>query len=163
VAGDDEGRSGELGRNGLEVGLGAGDERDARTAVRERVREQPAEPAAGAGDDDALVGHVVPSGEGAGDLDFVAHRTCPAPGLPGVCTDHYNARLVTDGPCPPPPFPTSDLLELYRRMLLVRGFEERVAALYRDGEVPGFVHLSIGQEATAVGACWPLGTADVVT
>ena len=41
-------------------------------------------------------------------------------------------------------------------MLLIRGFEERVAALYRDGEVPGFVHLSIGQEATAVGACWPL-------
>ena len=31
-----------------------------------------------------------------------------------------------------------------------------MAALYRDGEVPGFVHLSIGQEASAVGACWPL-------
>ena len=49
-----------------------------------------------------------------------------------------------------------DLLELQRRMLLVRGFEERVSALYRDGEVPGFVHLSTGQEASAVGACWPL-------
>ena len=48
-------------------------------------------------------------------------------------------------------------------MLLIRGFEERVAALYRDGEVPGFVHLSIGQEATAVGACWPLHPADVIT
>jgi 2-oxoisovalerate dehydrogenase E1 component len=35
--------------------------------------------------------------------------------------------------------------------------------LYRDGVVPGFVHLSIGQEATAVGACWPLGPADVIT
>ena len=35
--------------------------------------------------------------------------------------------------------------------------------LYRDGEVPGFVHLSIGQEATAVGACWPLRPADVIT
>ena len=69
---------------------------------------------------------------------------------------------MTD-PCPPPALPTSDLVELYRRMLLVRGFEERVAVLYRDGEVPGFVHLSIGQEATAVGACWPLETADVVT
>ena len=45
---------------------------------------------------------------------------------------------------------------MHRRMLLIRGFEERVAALYRDGEVPGFVHLSIGQEAAAVGACWPL-------
>ena len=48
-------------------------------------------------------------------------------------------------------------------MLLIRGFEQRVAALYRAGEVPGFVHLSIGQEATAVGACWPLGPDDVIT
>jgi 2-oxoisovalerate dehydrogenase E1 component len=57
----------------------------------------------------------------------------------------------------------SDLLELYRRMLVIRGFEERVSALYRDGEVHGFVHLSIGQEAAAVGACWPLGRHDVIT
>jgi 2-oxoisovalerate dehydrogenase E1 component len=52
---------------------------------------------------------------------------------------------------------------MHRRMLVIRGFEERVAALYRDGEIPGFVHLSIGQEAAAVGACWPLGASDVVT
>ena len=57
----------------------------------------------------------------------------------------------------------ADLLEMHRRMLVIRGFEQRVAALYRDGEVPGFVHLSIGQEASAVGACWPLGPADVIT
>src|ERR1700729_2156949 len=60
-------------------------------------------------------------------------------------------------------FSTVDLVEMQRRMLLIRGFEERVAALYRDGEIPGFVHLSTGQEATAVGACWPLGAADVIT
>ena len=60
-------------------------------------------------------------------------------------------------------FTAADLLEMHRRMLVIRGFEERVAALYRDGEVPGFVHLSIGQEASAVGACWPLGPADVIT
>lgn len=58
---------------------------------------------------------------------------------------------------------TPDQLELHRRMLVIRGFEQRVAKLYADGEVPGFVHLSIGQEASAVGACWPLGPADVVT
>ena len=57
----------------------------------------------------------------------------------------------------------ADLLEMHRRMLVIRGFEERVAALYRDGEVPGFVHLSIGQEASAVGACWPLAPDDVIT
>ena len=56
-----------------------------------------------------------------------------------------------------------DLLEMHRRMLVIRGFEQRVATLYRAGEVPGFVHLSIGQEASAVGACWPLGPADVIT
>jgi 2-oxoisovalerate dehydrogenase E1 component len=64
---------------------------------------------------------------------------------------------------PPPDLAVADLLELHRRMLVIRGFEERVAALYRDGEVPGFVHLSIGQEATAVGACWPLRADDVIT
>jgi len=66
-------------------------------------------------------------------------------------------------PSAPSGFSVVDLVEMQRRMLVIRGFEERVAALYRDGEVPGFVHLSTGQEATAVGACWPLGPADVIT
>jgi 2-oxoisovalerate dehydrogenase E1 component len=60
-------------------------------------------------------------------------------------------------------FTDVDLLAMHRRMLVIRGFEQRVAALYRDGEIPGFVHLSIGQEASAVGACWPLGPTDVIT
>jgi 2-oxoisovalerate dehydrogenase E1 component len=59
--------------------------------------------------------------------------------------------------------PPGELVEMYRRMLVIRGFEERVSALYRDGEVPGFVHLSTGQEAAAVGACWPLRPSDVIT
>ncbi len=63
----------------------------------------------------------------------------------------------------PPELPTDDLLEAYGRMTLIRVFEERVSDLYRDSEVPGFVHLSIGQEASAVGACWPLATTDVIT
>ncbi|MBL7495255.1 dehydrogenase E1 component subunit alpha/beta [Frankia sp. CNm7] len=53
--------------------------------------------------------------------------------------------------------------ELYRRMRLIRRFEERAAVLYRDSHIPGFLHLSIGQEATAVGACWPLDDRDVIT
>src|SRR3954469_15342145 len=57
----------------------------------------------------------------------------------------------------------ADLLEMHRRMLVIRGFEQRVAKLYRGNEVPGFVHLSVGQEAAAVGACWPLRPADVIT
>ncbi|HEX3963465.1 MAG TPA: dehydrogenase E1 component subunit alpha/beta [Trebonia sp.] len=59
--------------------------------------------------------------------------------------------------------PADSLLAAYGRMTLIRVFEERVSALYRAGEVPGFVHLSIGQEASAVGACWPLATTDVIT
>jgi 2-oxoisovalerate dehydrogenase E1 component len=59
--------------------------------------------------------------------------------------------------------PAERLLEAYRRMALIRVFEERVSDLYRDGEVPGFVHLSIGQEACAAGACLPLDAADVIT
>ena len=60
--------------------------------------------------------------------------------------------------------PTSaELIAMYERMSLIRVFEENVGRLYRDGEIPGFVHLSIGQEATTVGACWPLRPADVIT
>ena len=59
--------------------------------------------------------------------------------------------------------PTDDLLEAFGRMTMIRVFEERVSDLYRDSEVPGFVHLSIGQEASAVGACWPLAATDVIT
>ena len=38
-------------------------------------------------------------------------------------------------------------------MVRIREFELRTADLYRDGIVPGFVHLSVGQEAVAVGVC----------
>ncbi len=60
-------------------------------------------------------------------------------------------------------FTRDEQIEMLRRMMVIRGFEERVSALYRDGEVPGFVHLSTGQEASAVGACWPLRDTDVLT
>ena len=80
-------------------------------------------------------------------------------------------RVTTDPPATGPAatgpaaagLPTDSLVEAYRRMALIRAFEERVSGLYRGGEVPGFVHLSIGQEASAVGACWPLAVADVIT
>jgi pyruvate dehydrogenase E1 component alpha subunit len=42
--------------------------------------------------------------------------------------------------------------DLLRRMLLIRRFEERSAELYMQGKIRGFLHLSIGQEAVAVGA-----------
>lgn len=35
--------------------------------------------------------------------------------------------------------------------------------MYANGDIPGFVHTCLGEEATAVGACWPLGDRDVIT
>lgn len=58
---------------------------------------------------------------------------------------------------------TDDKLAMYRRMVLIRRFETRASQLYRDSELPGFLHLSIGQEASAVGACWNLSDSDVIT
>ncbi len=41
----------------------------------------------------------------------------------------------------------------YRRMVLIRAFEERLHAENTTGDIPGFVHLYAGQEAIAVGVC----------
>ena len=57
---------------------------------------------------------------------------------------------------------TSVLLDLYGRMATIRRAEERLAQLFADGEVPGFLHLSIGQEAVPVGVCAALEPADTV-
>jgi TPP-dependent pyruvate/acetoin dehydrogenase alpha subunit len=55
---------------------------------------------------------------------------------------------------------TAPLLELHAGMALIRAFETRVTELYRDGEIPGFVHTSLGQEAVAVGVCAALADGD---
>ena len=52
---------------------------------------------------------------------------------------------------------------LYGVMALIRAFETRVAELYRDGEIPGFVHTSLGQEAVAAGVCAALTPTTTVT
>lgn len=57
----------------------------------------------------------------------------------------------------------SSLLELYRTMLLLRRFEERVYYLFLEGEIPGTVHQYQGQEAVAVGVCSVLGRSDWIT
>jgi TPP-dependent pyruvate/acetoin dehydrogenase alpha subunit len=51
-------------------------------------------------------------------------------------------------------------VELYRRMLLIRGFEDRVQSLFLRGEVYGTTHLYSGQEAVAVGFASALGPDD---
>ncbi|UFJ43422.1 pyruvate dehydrogenase (acetyl-transferring) E1 component subunit alpha [Brevibacillus humidisoli] len=48
-------------------------------------------------------------------------------------------------------------------MLLIRRFEEKVNEKFLAGDIPGFVHLYIGEEATAVGVCSALTRADYIT
>jgi acetoin:2,6-dichlorophenolindophenol oxidoreductase subunit alpha len=55
------------------------------------------------------------------------------------------------------------LLGLYRTMLTIRLFEQRVAREFRTGEIPGFVHMYVGEEAVAAGVCANLDDADYVT
>ena len=54
-------------------------------------------------------------------------------------------------------------LELYRRMLVIRRFEDRAEKLHTAAHINGPFHSSAGQEAVAVGACAALRTTDVIT
>ncbi len=54
------------------------------------------------------------------------------------------------------------LLDLYRRMVQLREFELKVQDLYRRGQLPGFVHLYIGEEAVGVGVCSHLKVTDLI-
>ena len=53
-------------------------------------------------------------------------------------------------------------LELYRRMRLIRRFEDTIQSLFQKGEVHGTTHLYSGEEAVAVGVASVLGDADRV-
>jgi pyruvate dehydrogenase E1 component alpha subunit len=53
-------------------------------------------------------------------------------------------------------------LVLLRQMLLIRRFEEKAAELYSAGNIRGFLHLYIGEEAIAVGALQALTPDDAV-
>ncbi len=55
------------------------------------------------------------------------------------------------------------LLSLYKRMALIRHFEERVKFLFLEGVMPGTIHQYNGQEGVAVGVCSALKPGDVIT
>ena len=55
------------------------------------------------------------------------------------------------------------LREALRRMLLIRRFEEMAEESYVRGLTHGTMHLSVGQEASAVGICMDLSNADYIT
>ncbi|MGD0752674.1 MAG: thiamine pyrophosphate-dependent enzyme, partial [Anaerolineales bacterium] len=61
------------------------------------------------------------------------------------------------------PLRAEELLEMYRKMLTIRVFEETIFDVYRKGLMPGLAHLSDGQEATPVGVCAALRQDDTIT
>ncbi len=57
----------------------------------------------------------------------------------------------------------AELLGLYEKMVLLRRFESTAQELYKKGVWPGFIHLYLGEEATAVGVCANLNDDDWIT
>jgi len=55
------------------------------------------------------------------------------------------------------------LLDLYRKMVTVRNFEETAADLFMKGQLPGFLHLYVGEEAVAAGVMAHLTAQDMIT
>jgi pyruvate dehydrogenase E1 component alpha subunit len=53
-------------------------------------------------------------------------------------------------------------LSLLKKMLLIRAFEEKAEVLFQQKLIPGFVHLSIGQEASTTGSCAALRPDDYI-
>jgi TPP-dependent pyruvate/acetoin dehydrogenase alpha subunit len=58
--------------------------------------------------------------------------------------------------------PRKQLIGFLGEMLLIRRFEEKVTERFRAGELAGFLHACIGQEAVAVGVCRALDDGDVI-
>ena len=59
--------------------------------------------------------------------------------------------------------PKEQLLSMYRTMVTIRRFEETIRDLFFQGQIPGFVHLSIGEEAVPTGVCAALTAKDYIT
>jgi pyruvate dehydrogenase E1 component alpha subunit len=56
----------------------------------------------------------------------------------------------------------AELVQIYRTMLLARRFEEHVIAQFQEGNLPGFVHVAIGQEGIAAGVGHALDDGDFI-
>lgn len=62
-----------------------------------------------------------------------------------------------------PKIPKKKLIDMYRKMLLIRYHETKAADLFAAGKIVGYVHLYAGEEAVAVGACANLRDDDFIT
>ena len=61
------------------------------------------------------------------------------------------------------PIEKEKLIDMLKTMIRIRRFEERVVEKFAAGEIPGFVHSYIGEEAVATGACANLRPDDYIT
>ncbi|WP_028325265.1 thiamine pyrophosphate-dependent dehydrogenase E1 component subunit alpha [Desulfatirhabdium butyrativorans] len=57
-------------------------------------------------------------------------------------------------------FNRDQLVEFYTRMIRIRMVEEKLMEVFSNGEIPGFIHVCIGQEATPVAVCSHLDATD---
>jgi pyruvate dehydrogenase E1 component alpha subunit len=57
----------------------------------------------------------------------------------------------------------ANLIDLFKKMVMVRAFEEKAGEMFQQNLIPGFIHLSIGEEASSVGTCSVLRPDDYVT
>ena len=55
------------------------------------------------------------------------------------------------------------LLEMFSTMTKIRVFESELQKFFAAGKIPGFVHLYLGEEAVATGACAALKQTDMIT
>ena len=81
--------------------------------------------------------------------DPKAEAACASVGAPAAAP--INALLPNEGK-----------IELHRKMVRIRRFEERSLRAYQSKKIGGFLHLYIGQEAVAVGCCSLMGPNDHV-
>lgn len=76
--------------------------------------------------------------------------------------NNRSATVASSISTSPATVPSARLVEFYRKMLRIRLVEEAIAEHYGEGEMRCPVHLSIGQEASAVGVCEALAPTDKV-
>jgi TPP-dependent pyruvate/acetoin dehydrogenase alpha subunit len=80
-----------------------------------------------------------------------------------VGADVRPAEIDLDGPIDLSQVGVPLATELHARMSVIREFEQRINKLFLQGRIPGTIHLSLGQEACAVGATASLRTDDWIT
>ena len=71
--------------------------------------------------------------------------------------------IATDKTKTNPAVKSEQYIQMYRRMVMIRLFEEQVNELYTRALMPGLAHLYVGEEAVAVGICEALRPSDYIT